>query len=165
MNSIIPRKDEFIIIIWTTFLAGTLDITAAFINSYLRSEVTPDIVLQYIASGVLGREAFSGGLGTAFLGLIFHYLIAFVWTLIFFKLYPLLRIKPAYQIPAGLIYGIFIWLVMNLIILPISNVRQIPFQFSQVVFGISFIMFLIGLPISLMFHKFGFNSLKEERTA
>jgi len=107
MNSIIPRKDEFIIIIWTTFLAGTLDITAAFINSYLRSEVTPDIVLQYIASGVLGREAFSGGLGTAFLGLIFHYLIAFVWTLIFFKLYPLLRIKPTYQIPAGLIYGIF----------------------------------------------------------
>jgi len=32
MNSIIPRKDEFIIIIWTTFLSGTLDITAAFIN-------------------------------------------------------------------------------------------------------------------------------------
>ncbi|HSR17657.1 MAG TPA: hypothetical protein VLM39_06140, partial [Ignavibacteriaceae bacterium] len=68
MSLLVSRKDQFIKIIWTTFLAGTLDINAAFINSYLRSEVTPDIVLQYIASGLLGPDAFSGGWMTAFLG-------------------------------------------------------------------------------------------------
>jgi hypothetical protein len=160
MSLIVSRKDQFIIIVWTTFLAGTLDINAAFINSYLRSEVTPDIVLQYIASGVLSQGAFSGGLGTAFLGLLIHYLITFTWTFIFFKLYPLLGIKSKYQIFTGLIYGILIWLVMNLVVLPNSGVRQLPFQVPQAILGISFIMFLIGLPISLMFHKFSSYSLK-----
>lgn len=148
------QKNQFTIIIFTSFLAGTLDIAAAFTNSYLRSGTSPLIILQYIASGILGLNAFSGGWGTAFLGLLFHYFIALIWTFIFFKVYPFLKLNPKHRIPAGLIYGIVIWLIMNLIILPLSNVRLIPFQVLQTIIGIGFLMLFIGLPISLMYHKF-----------
>jgi len=153
MNSL-EKRNQFIIIVLTALLAGSLDISAAFINSLVRAGTSLVIVLQYIASGMLGPKAFSGGWMTAFLGLASHYFITFVWTFLFFKLYPLLKIKSKYQIPAGLIYGIIIWVIMNFIVLPNSGVRQFPFRVPKAVLGISFIMFLIGLPISLMFHKF-----------
>jgi hypothetical protein len=35
-------------------------------------------VFQYIASGVLGVSAFAGGIATALLGVLFHYLISIV---------------------------------------------------------------------------------------
>ena len=57
-------------------IAGALDITYAFIFSYLRSGRTPAFVLQSVASGALGRRAYEGGLKTAALGLAFHFLIA-----------------------------------------------------------------------------------------
>jgi uncharacterized membrane protein YagU involved in acid resistance len=148
------RRIPFRIIFWTMILAGSLDIAAAIINSNLRAGTSPVVVLQFIASGVLGRNAFSGGISTAVLGLIFHYLITFIWTFIFFVFYPKLNFSPKYKIPSGLLYGLIIWLIMNLIVLPLSNVPRIQSQVSQIIIGISFIMFLVGLPISLIFHKY-----------
>ncbi|HEU4770109.1 MAG TPA: hypothetical protein VFS77_22265, partial [Pyrinomonadaceae bacterium] len=43
------------------FVAGTLDIIAACVSAWLRSQTSPVRVLQFIASGVLGPEAFRGG--------------------------------------------------------------------------------------------------------
>ena len=71
-----------------TLWAGSLDILAAFLNSYLRNKTSPGIVLQYIASGVLGEEAFSGGYATMAIGLFFHFMIAFSCTALFFVLFP-----------------------------------------------------------------------------
>jgi len=39
--------------------------------------------LQYIASGALGSAVYKGGLASALLGLVFHYLIAFVIAAVF----------------------------------------------------------------------------------
>jgi hypothetical protein len=148
------KKTSYRIIFWTAMLAGTLDIAAAILNSYLRSGTSPIVVLQYIASGVLGNGAFDGGFFTASLGLIFHYFIAFSWTFIFFFVYPKINFSSKYKILVGLAYGVIIWLIMNLIILPLSNAPSIPFQLSQVVLGISFLMLFIGLPISIIYHSY-----------
>ena len=145
ISEIKTKRIPYRIIFWTAILAGTLDIAAAMINSNLRTGTGPITVLQFIASGVLGREAFSGGLLTAFSSLVFHYFIAFIWTLIFFIIYPGFNLSPKYKIIAGLSYVILIWLIMNLVVLPLSNIPQIPFQFSQVLPGLSFIMFLVGI--------------------
>lgn len=154
-NEIISNKNFSVsIILITTLLAGTLDILAAFVNSYLRSGASPVVVLQFIASGILENSAFSGGPGTALLGLLLHFLITFIWTLIFFLVYPGIALSPKYKILVGLSYGILIWLVMNLIVLPLSNIPRISFQLMQVLIGISFIMLLVGLPISLMFYRY-----------
>ena len=45
----------------TTIIAGCLDIIAACIQSYILKSSTPDKVLKYIASGVFGKAATSGG--------------------------------------------------------------------------------------------------------
>ena len=48
-------------IVLTGFIAGTLDITAACIQYYIRTGKGPANVLRYVASGVFGKEAFTGG--------------------------------------------------------------------------------------------------------
>jgi hypothetical protein len=71
-------------------IAGTLDIISAFIYTSVYGR-QPDFVLKYIASGVLGNEAFNGGTATVLLGLAIHYIIAFCWTILFFVIYPRLK--------------------------------------------------------------------------
>ena len=51
-------------ILWAGLIAGTLDITDALVFYGLRG-VPPVRLLQNIASGLLGRDAFQGGVGTA----------------------------------------------------------------------------------------------------
>jgi hypothetical protein len=45
--------------------------------------LNPIQVLQYIASGALGKSAFEGGLVTAALGAMFHFIIAWAAAAVF----------------------------------------------------------------------------------
>src|SRR5260370_14048741 len=63
-------------LLWAGFACGVLDITAALVV-YGFFGLKPMRLLQGIASGLLGSRAFSGGLATALLGLLCHFLIAF----------------------------------------------------------------------------------------
>jgi hypothetical protein len=58
-------------------IVGTLDILAAFIQFFIQTKGNPLIILKYIASGLLGKEAYSGGDTVILLGLILHYLLHF----------------------------------------------------------------------------------------
>ena len=64
-------------------IVGTLDILAAFIQFYSKTQKNPIVVLNFIASGIFGKEAFTGGNKMAAFGLFFHYVIAFGFTLLF----------------------------------------------------------------------------------
>ena len=142
----------FRMILLTGFLAGTLDITAAIINASIQHGSTATIVFQYIASGVFGKEAFESPSMVSW-GIIFHYTIAYSWTLLFFFVYPKLSILSKNRVMVGLVYGLLIWLAMNFVVLPMSNVRRGTPDAFQIALGISFIMFLVGLPISLLVNK------------
>ncbi len=63
------------VILFAGLVAGTLDIAAACIVSWLRAGVTPVRVLQSVAAGVYGSASFGGGTKTAVVGLIppLHY--------------------------------------------------------------------------------------------
>ncbi|HEY2727215.1 MAG TPA: hypothetical protein VGI61_08585, partial [Parafilimonas sp.] len=67
-------------------LAGTLDILAAFADYYIATRRGPEGVLRFIASGVFGKDAFTGASLMIWLGLFFHFVIAFALT-IFFSLF------------------------------------------------------------------------------
>jgi uncharacterized membrane protein YagU involved in acid resistance len=140
-------------ILLTGLLAGTLDILAAFTHAFVANETTPIRVLQFIASKAVGPDAFSGGLPMAMLGLFFHYIIAFSWTTLFFLLYPRLKFLSGNKIMVGLGYGVFVWLMMNLVVLPIVNGAFQPFQLQSVI-GMAILMLCIGLPISWMASKY-----------
>ena len=69
-------------LLYGTLAVGILDILDAFIFFGLRG-ARPLRILQSIAAGLLGKEAFNGGWGSAALGLAVHFFIAFVIVLVF----------------------------------------------------------------------------------
>ncbi len=131
-------------------LAGSLDITAACINAYLSGKVMPDRLLKFIASGVFGKAAFSGGYGMLAWGLFFHFLIAFSCTIVFFILYPKIPFLRQSHIVNSLCIGIVAWAVTNLIVMPLSHTPKIPFAAGKVAVAIGILVVCIGLPLSIL---------------
>src|ERR1700752_1933335 len=64
-------------------LAGLLDITAAFVT-WVPQGVPPIRILQGIASGLLGPQAFHEGMPAALLGGVLHFLIALSAAAVFY---------------------------------------------------------------------------------
>ena len=58
-------------------------------------------------------------------------------------------------VAAGLLYGVAVYLVMNLVVLPLSNVAQRPFVPSLAVMIMVIIhMLCVGLPIALVTRRY-----------
>jgi hypothetical protein len=146
----VPSRRALKAVLSAWLLAGTLDISAAAIYYPLASGVKVRTLLQGIASGVLGDDAFAGGLGTAVLGLALHYLVALVWTLIFLLALRTVKGRFTNLFLVGMAYGIVVWVVMNLIVLPLSNVHHASFNLPQAIVGAVILMFCIGLPIAMI---------------
>lgn len=137
------------IILITVLLAGTLDLLAACTQFYFVRHTNPfPVVLKYIASGVFGQEAMKGGAGMMLAGLLFHYLIVLGCVVAFFALYPRVRIMRINKFATALVYGLLVWVMTNLVIVPLSLVKRGPFQLSNVLIAMAILVVMIGLPIS-----------------
>ncbi|HYE53470.1 MAG TPA: hypothetical protein VD996_01455 [Chitinophagaceae bacterium] len=143
-----------ILLAW--IVAGTLDILAAIISFYVQQGKEPSPMLRFIASGVMGKDAFTGGTTTALYGLALHYLIALLWTVVLFMAYHAIYRIIQSKVTIGLLYGIVVWVVMNHVILPMSNTPPIPFQLTQALIGAGILMLCVGLPVSLIVHRYYF---------
>jgi hypothetical protein len=127
-------------------LAGVLDILAAFLMSWPR--VSPLRVLQYIASGALGPAAFRGGAATAAAGLAFHFVIAFGAAAAYVaasRRWPLLLARP---VACGIAYGVVVYAVMQLVVLPLSRVNRGTPTWSSMATMIAIHIVCVGLPIA-----------------
>src|SRR5450432_1493182 len=71
------KPKHYMAVILGGLIAGTFDITYAFVYFGVRFGVSPARILRSVASGALGKTALTGGLATAALGFVFHYFIAF----------------------------------------------------------------------------------------
>ena len=58
-------------------------------------------------------------------------------------------------VPAGLLYGVAVYLFMNFVVLPLSAVRRPPFELGIFLLNMVEHMLLVGLPIALAIRKFG----------
>jgi len=100
---------------------GVLDGLDAVVFFGLRSGATPLQIFKGIAAGLLGREvARVGGLPTALLGLVFHFAIATTIVAVFYlfsRRFPFLTRRPFVW---GPLYGVAVYLTMNLVVLPLS---------------------------------------------
>lgn len=137
-------------IIKAGLLAGTLDICSALLYYYFKTGKNPVNVLKYVASAVFGKSALSGGTTIALAGLLIHFVIAFTWTIIFFLLYPRISSFLKNSIVTGLLYGIFVWLVMNLVIVPMGSSPKAPFKLSSAIINMVILIYAIGLPIAII---------------
>ncbi|MEP6617365.1 MAG: hypothetical protein ABJA57_12330 [Ginsengibacter sp.] len=138
-------------IIKAGLIVGTLDILSAFIYVCIKTgKFIPGGILKFIASGIFGKDAFAGGTSMIVAGLIFHYLVAFAFTIFFFWISSRLKFILKNFILAGIIYGIFIWVVMNLVVVPLSNVPPRPFDVVNAIINMLILIICIGLPLSFM---------------
>lgn len=143
------------------FTAGTLDILGAItVYSFIMNRVTPTKLLQGIASSLFGSSAINGGYGMALAGLVIHYCIAFSFAIFFFFVFPFVPFLKNQRVLGGLLYGIFAWCVMNLAVLPLLHIANIPTKWDGIARGAIILMFCIGLPISLIVNNY---YLKKQR--
>jgi len=154
MLTITGRKNVFKTIAWAGLIAGTLDAAGAIILFLARGGQNPLKIFQYIASAVFGKEAYSPSLEFAWWGILFHFIIAYAFTCLFFFLYPRIKILEKNIVVTGILYGIFIWLVMNLIVVPLTNARKFPFNLGQALLGAAILILAIGLPVAFIARRF-----------
>lgn len=133
-------------------VAGILDIISAFIHAATRG-ASPARVLQFVASGLIGRQSFQEGPATAALGLLLHFMIAFGAAAVFYaasRKFSILRERPIFS---GLAFGAGVWLVMNLIVVPLSAATP-RHSLSGDLIQLAIHMCMIGLPISFIVRRF-----------
>ena len=131
-------------------LVGTLDISAACVQYFIKTGKSPENVLKFVASGVFGKEAFTGGVLMSVCGLLFHFLVAFIFTTFFFFIYPRLKFLSFNVILTAILYGVFTWAVMNRIVLPLSNTPPIPFTWTGAAISAGILCLCIGLPLAII---------------
>ncbi|MDI3318994.1 hypothetical protein [Pinibacter soli] len=136
-------------IAWAGLLVGTLDILAAVVNFKIATGKDPVLIFQYIASAVFGKDAYNGSLMPV-LGLIFHFIIAYIFTIIFFFIYPKLKLYKYNAVLTGIAYGIVIWIVMNVAVVPLSRIGKFSFKLSNVLLQASILIVMIGIPLSFI---------------
>lgn len=131
-----------------TATVGGLDILDAIVFFGFRG-AAPIRILQSIASGLLGREAFAGGWGTAALGAFLHFFIAFSIVTTYYlvsRRFPGLARHPFRY---GPLYGLAVYLFMNLVVLPLSLARSGMPEWPVLCNGLLIHAFGIGLPSAL----------------
>ena len=107
-------------IVLAGLVAGALDL-AYIILFYAFRGVAAARVVQGIAAGLIGREAAAkGGADVVAAGVAIHFAIALVVAAVFFALSRKLRWLVERPLLGGAIYGVAVWLVMNLAVLPLT---------------------------------------------
>lgn len=144
-------------IIRTGVIVAALDFLYVLVRwVWLEHALTVQQLAQSIATGVLGRAAYDGGVPAAALGLVLHLVIACGWTLVFFLLtrqVPALRTLVSTtrgRVLAGLAWGPVIWLLMDFVVLPLSLARPTPTSSPTFYINLAQHALMIGLPISLL---------------
>ena len=98
-------------IFWGGLAAGIFDAVDGVI-AFGTQGLNPIQVLQYIASGALGKAAFGGGFATAALGAAFHFSIAWVAAAVFVLASRRLQVLKTHAVIAGLLYGAAVYFFM-----------------------------------------------------
>jgi hypothetical protein len=125
-------------------LAGTTNLIAA--GAIFGGTLTHG--LQLIASGLLGEWAFKGGTEAAVLGAGLHYGISIAAAGLYCALALRRRWWREHWLIGGAVFGVIAYLVMNLVVVPLSNAPN-P-DFSPVIVGKELVAHTVmfGIPIA-----------------
>lgn len=109
---------------------------------------------QFIASGALGESAFAGGIATALLGVLFHYIFSIVIAGVFILSADRISLLHRYLIPGALLYGFGVFIVMNMIVMPLSATPPIPAPTTvQLIVGILDHILIFGLLLGILVRR------------
>jgi hypothetical protein len=137
------RTPSWVAVLYGGFVAGSLDILAA----ALINRVDPLIIMRAIASGLLGRAAFQGGLPVAALGLLLQWAMSLLIAAIFVFAAGRMSWLSRRWIAAGLLYGVVVFVVMEYVVVPLSAAAKPHFTALSLVENL-LAMLLFGLIVS-----------------
>jgi hypothetical protein len=141
-------------LVFGSLAVGVLDGLDAIVFFGLRG--VPAIrVLQSIASGLLGRSSFQGGVATAALGTLIHFFIATVvvttYYLVSRRWMDLARRPHLYLY--GPLYGLVVYVVMNFVVIPLSAIGSAGARpWPVLINGLLIHALGVGLPSALAAH-------------
>lgn len=153
----VSRSDAFYTVMWAGLISGLLDGIAACTVFYLKQGFSPAEVMKFIATGVYGAKAFTGGPAMVVVGISLHFFIAFVISWVYFAVFPNFRVLNSKPVLSGFVFGALVWIVMNVIVIPLTQVPPAPFEAKAVMVSLVWHMILVGLPISIITKK-AFNN-------
>ena len=144
------RPRAFETIVYGGLIVGILDGLFAFIFYGWVLGVKPLRIFQSVASGLLGRAAFDGGVSTFLLGLLLHFVVATCIAAVFYAASLKLPILINHAVVSGLIYGMIAYLGMNYVVIPLSRIGLRPTTLRLFVPAFIAHAFLVGLPVALV---------------
>ncbi|MEA3002673.1 MAG: hypothetical protein QOH81_1461 [Sphingomonadales bacterium] len=140
-------------ILVATAIAGTLDILSAFFFAHLAG-MSPSGVLKFVASGPFGNAPTESA-DWALVGLAVHFVIMACMVAAYMLIAPRFPILLRQPIPAGIAYGVLLWLIMYWIVRPLRW-PDMPLPHSA--YGIATALFshciLVGIPIALVASRY-----------
>ncbi len=139
-------------ILYATLLVGALDATdgVVFLGTHGQNPIQ---VLQYIASSLLGAASFADGPASAGLGLILHFAVSFVVAAIFILASRRIAVLRTQWVLLGLLYGISVWSVMNLVFLPHTAIVSNTLTEAALANGLIGHALFVGLPSAFFAKK------------
>jgi hypothetical protein len=139
-------------ILYATLVVGVLDATDGVVFLGLHGR-NPIQVLQYIASSLLGPQSFSGGLASAGLGLVLHFAVSLVVAAIYILASRRIAVLRKQWVLFGLLYGVAVWVVMNLVFLPHTAIVHGSVTAATLANGIISHALFVGLPSAFFAKK------------
>jgi len=146
------KSEAFRAILTAGLVVGVLDISSAFVIWWQRG-VGARRGLQGITAGLLGANAFDGGLVTAGLGLALHFFVAFVVVSVFYLASRKIEFLTIHPVVSGVLYGIGVYIVMYWFVLPtaFSTFRH---RLSNELIEVAIHVCLIGLPTAFIVRRY-----------
>jgi hypothetical protein len=129
-------------------LSGLLDITYA-ISVYALKGIPAIVILQSVASGVMGRAAYSGGLKAAALGLLLHFTMTIIMAAVFITAQRRIGIIRNHTFALAAFYGVALYYIMNYVVVPLSNAAPGRPPEGLLIWGaLAAHVFLVAMPIA-----------------
>jgi len=136
------------VILTAGLLAGTLDMVFACAWWAARADLPVQRILQSVAAGVLGRNSFEGGWGTALLGLVLHLSIALVMAAVYVLVAGRWSLSTRRPLVCGAVYGLLLYAVMRFVVVPLSAAPGGGGDPAWVTAAIFAHVVLVGMPIA-----------------
>jgi hypothetical protein len=103
---------------------------------------------QMIASGLLGEQAFSQGLTAATLGALLHFAISIAAAALYLWAALRHRALTRHWLVGGVLFGVLVYLVMNLVVVPLSNAANPDLSLSMIAKELVAHTVMFGVPIA-----------------
>ena len=135
-------------------VAATLDIVYAIVRNGQFGK-SPLWVLQSVASGWLGPDAFTSGALGGVIGLVSHYGILLVAAALYFAVSQRVAVLRSRALACGALFGVLVYLFMNFVVLPLSAFPyKLTYTPQRLLEGFVSHAIFVGIPIGWAIRRF-----------